>query len=381
MVPAPSSVPPADDRGLATERVIEVDPTPVPDATEAVETESVGSQTAASEAAPEASEATSEETDASETVEVVGEVFDPAEVAPIVPAAETLINSAMGLQNAVLRACVLRDADGVLEADLADTAAAAARIKTMAFGSPFGATIGERLMTEASDTLGSRSTLNGIMQGVIMQPGTLAELQQVDRALMGLPALAVLLRSGAPEADTERPCQMAAIIAANIVESALAFKATWENEALRDPQWTSNPPELADRLRVRDIIEAGIITMDKLDFDVARYIEQRSRNNALPFASASLMRSYMLAVIDALADHAEWLASLLPPEDEADGPRSVLAQIDSTLEAASASLAMGGDIDPSPFGRLRRLYFTDLPAAFGFASEAFSTPIGAFATD
>lgn len=300
----------------------------------------------------------------------------------VIPAANGLVDGSMLLQNAVLRACVLTDPSYVTDRDVMALASAAATIKTMAFGSQFGASITDRLLTEASDTVRSRSALDGIVRGRVRPPANLAELELLDRALMGLPALTVLLRSGEEGgSDIEGLCRMAVLISAKIVETAIVFRTTWQNEALRDSHWTSNPPELADRLRLFDIIQAGITAVDKLDFDVARYDEQQADNNALVFASSDLMQDFLLATIAALERHAGCLVSLAAPGPLGDEATEVLARISSALADAADAIEAGGDIDPTPFGRLRRLYYRELPAAFGFESGAFTTPIGAFATD
>ncbi len=300
----------------------------------------------------------------------------------IVPAANALIASAMALQNSVLRACVLSDPSYVTNADIAGLAASAATIKTMAFGSPFGITIVDRLLTEASDTVRSRSALDGIVRGRVSPPLTMADLERLDRALLGLPALTVLLRRGEQAgSDIESLCRMAVLISAKILESALVYRTTWQNEALRDSHWTSRPPELADRLRLRDVIQAGITTIDKLNLDVARFAAQRTQNNDLPFASDELMTEFIAATIRALQGQVDWLTSLAAPGIRGEEAREVLVEIDSSLVTAREAVVEVGDIDLSPFDRLRRLYYRDLPDSFGFASEAFVTPIGAFANE
>lgn len=298
----------------------------------------------------------------------------------ILPAAEQLTGAAIALQNAVVRHCLgpaNRPIDDVEQA-FAAAVVSAARTEPLAFGAEANRDVPTRLLTEVANTAFSRSRLEAIMNARIAPPVTLAELAAEEPGLTGLPALERLLLLPPYEetATKANRCRLAVPIAAKVRTTAHVVEERWRRRAV-DAQWTADEPELADRLRLRDLIQAMIDVSDRLDRDVAQFAPDPLGNERLPFASKRRMEMYLDAVSGALLREAGVVSLFAAPGSPA---RDSLARVKAALQQGRELLA-ASDAERHAAAELfdrAQQEIAQLPTAFDFAPEAFQRPLASF---
>jgi predicted lipoprotein len=255
---------------------------------------------------------------------------------------------------------------------------AAAATEPLAFGAEENRNVPELITTEVANTAFSSSRLQGIMLARITPPATLAALAGEELGLIGLPALErLLLRPPYAEQETlANRCRLAVPIAANVRTTALVVEERWRRRAV-DPQWTPDEPELADRLRLRDLIQALIDVSDRLDRDVTQFGPDPLGNERLPFADKRRMEMYLASVSTALLRETGVLRRFAP---EGSPARDALARVTAALEQGR-ELLDGSDAERASavelFDRAQQ-EVAQLPAAFDFAPEAFQRPLASF---
>jgi hypothetical protein len=300
----------------------------------------------------------------------------------ILPSAQRLTSASIALQNAIIRYCLVQTTnarlDDVEEAFRAAIVAAGG-IEPVAFGAGPNRSAPEELTTEVANTAFSRSRLEGIMNGRIRAPTTLPELAAEGPGLTGLPALERLLLSPPyPEVETKaNRCRLALTVAANVRATATEVEGRWRTGNL-DPQWTTAEPELADRLRLRDIIQAMIDVSDRLDRTAAGFAADPGNNDNLPYAKHRSMTAYLEAVSGALIGQTDVLGRFAAPASPAaETVARIAAALDQGREALGGGNRAARRTASELFDRARQ-EIAQLPAVFDFAPAAFQRPLASF---
>lgn len=302
----------------------------------------------------------------------------------IVPRLEALSLATLRLQNAVVRHCTIADAttmDGVEEA-FAGVVIALASVEPFAYAFGGQRRITERFMTRIADTAFSRIRLGAMVTGSEEPPLTLAALVAEEPALIGLPALAFLLFAPAQSgAEERRRCAMAEAVAAGLRERAHTRFMRWRTGAV-PTHWADDSAPLAERRRLRDLVQGSIVAVDRLDRTVAAFDARPEGNDELPFSTGGPNLLYIAALMEALTRQVVWLKAFAEPGSE---PRNVLIDVSESLDLARSRFNHAvaedeglGDMR-SVLGAARLALFNRLPDAFDFDRRAFETPLGAFA--
>lgn len=296
----------------------------------------------------------------------------------LLPRADAFADRALALQNAVLRYCHSRTAVSrrSLEAAFADTVRRVSGLVPAAFGSAAAETATARLLTPVADTAFSRSRLLALVTGRSAPPRTVAALAEEDVALQGLPALeALLLEPSAAAAPLERRCALATVVAANVRAVALRVAGTWRAGRVEE-HWRGNEPELAGRLRLRDLVQGLIVGTARLNRDVAQFLPDPLGNPELPFHGHETNVLYLDALAASLSGQASLVRQMGASSEEAF---VLLSSIMSALEEGRINLLAHGDGRPAtavamPFQRVQEAVMTRLPIALGFDLGAFQIP-------
>ena len=297
----------------------------------------------------------------------------------ILPLARQFADETGQLQNLVIRVCqgatVPRQE---LLAGFVRASRAAGALQPLAFGSPISESAPEQLLTPATDTAYSTERLKAMMNARIPVPATLDELRTEEPALLGLPALERLLlaqRYGSDETLANR-CQLAVPVAANIHETADAIERTWEGTGLV-PHWSAETPELADRRRLRDLIQGMIDAADAVVRSLAEASEAGESAGG-PFDEEALRLAHLDGKLATLAAQATLLRRFASEEG---APMDLVEVIIEALNEGINELAKRGATDVLPLTSLltaRDIIVDRLPEAFGFASTAFELPLTSF---
>ena len=304
--------------------------------------------------------------------------------AEILPVLARATQSALRLQNAVIRYCFFDTevARRELSAAFLDTVVDGAATTPLAFGSPSSTAIPGRILTQAASTAFSRTRLEAMMAGRADVPRTLSALRQEEEALMGLSALEQILlgNSYSDDQPLQMRCRLALPIAANIHETLHAAQLNWENRSVA-PHWTGDDVDLADRLRLRDLIQATIDAVDRFDRETNEFERRRRGNRELPFAQIEYGLPYLVASTDALLAQIRRLSGFIVAGDKA-GP--LLIEIEEALEVGRQRLISIRDRRPTdtnyllPFDQVQEDVTARLPTAFGFDASAFTRAISSF---
>lgn len=298
----------------------------------------------------------------------------------ILPAAERLTAAAIALQNAVIRHCLgpaRRPTDDV-EQVFADAVVAAAATEPHAFGAEANRIVPALIFTEVANTAFSRSRLEAIMNARISPPTSLADLAAEEPGITGLSALEqlLLLPPYNETATKANRCRLAIPIAAKIRMIANVVEERWRRRAV-DAQWTADEPELADRLRLRDLIQAMIDVSDRLDRDVSQFAPNPLGNERLPFVNKRRMEMYLDTLSRALLREADVVSRFAPADSAAqDSLARVVAALQQGRELLFASDAER-EAAAQLFDRAQQ-EIAQLPSAFNFAPAAFQRPLASF---
>jgi len=295
----------------------------------------------------------------------------------ILPVLDRFTHTAMALQNAVLRYCLVESAVSyaAVERSYRDAIEASAALLPLAFGSPEASAVPTRLLMRAASNAFSSSRLEAVMQGAPL-PRSLAALAQEDAALLGLPAIEHLLLRTHYQSDLRREyrCRAAVPVVANIVSAALRQRQRWLHRAV-DVHWQGDSVELAGRLRLRDLIQGTIDAADRIGFDLSEFKRQPRDNTASRFYQVRHSLPYLIAATDALRIHVGRLEKFVAR----DGPTAEL--LGDIVEALALSceylikVASGGANEGrylTAFEQAQSDIINDLPEAFGFDADAFS---------
>ncbi|MEO1103797.1 MAG: imelysin family protein [Pseudomonadota bacterium] len=300
----------------------------------------------------------------------------------IVPLFARLADDAQHLQNAVIRHCsnetaVTRQA---LEAAFTATVVDASKLLPLSFGSEAAEVMPSRLLTEAASTVFSRNRLAGLMEGVVPAPQSLAALRQEEAGLMGLSALErLLLARSYKSTDTlANRCRLALTIAANVRVSVAAALESWRTRDVAE-HWASSDEELADRLRLRDLIQGTIDAVDRFDRDVAEFARERRNNGEVPFAQPQNGMAYLASLAEGLVEQMRRLNMYADPGGDAE---AALAQISTALMAGCERLLAAKEGDEATylvaFDQAHADIIDRLPELFGFDATAFNRPLTSF---
>ncbi len=302
----------------------------------------------------------------------------------IVPVFDRLATSAVRLQNAVIRHCAVPSS--ISERSLRDSFDAAVRdsaaILPLAMGSPAGQNAPALLLTNVSSSVFSTSQLNAMMAGRRSAPRTLIALASLDNArpLMGLPALERLLiaRDHTREETFENRCRLALVVSASIADTSRILRHHWRRRDLA-PHWQGDTVELSDRLRLRDLVQGAINTVDRLNREARQYGQTPARNPALPFSSARIGKIYLGAVTAALGKH---IARLRKFDPEGSAGEALLTEIELALEVGGTRLAEGRPGDGGgyvlAFSQAQADIIDRLPGVFAFDATAFDRVTSSF---
>lgn len=299
----------------------------------------------------------------------------------IMPSANTLLGSALALQNLVVRHCAnpARSPDRDLKMAFAHAVAAAAQATPLAFSAANDDRGAHNLLTEVADTAFSLSRLEAFANGRVTPPATLSELSQEEAAVVGLPALEYLLIAGpfGGQATLGRRCRHALAVAANIHDTARRLAEAWNRGDVAS-HWTNQPVDLAHRLRLRDLIQGMMEAINMLTEDVERFTgRSASLPGELPFSSDTHTFLYFNATLDGLSRHAAFLTTMAEPGGRST---SLLENLRRTLQDARQSVANAASagermFDPTPFLQARSMILDELPSAFDFDRTAFDQPV------
>lgn len=317
-------------------------------------------------------------------VEVAAEVRDLVE-GEILPREMRLADATRRLQNSVLRHCTFPALSslGFVREAFARTIVSAAGVEPFAFIDEMPLRLPERFMTGTASTAFTRSRLAAMVAGSESPALSVADLEDEEPGLTGLPAIEFLLLAGNGTSgdEFERRCLMAQAIASGLRQRARRMTLRWHFGGL-PAHWGTNPPPLGDRLRLRDLIQGGLDVADRLEralgaFDPAGFGVER-----LPFVDRGANLIYLDALMQALARHVSVLrmfAAPASPEDE------VLGRVAETLDIARSRFHRDapsgrdlGAVRPM-VGSARLALVQELPEAFGFDASAFVKPLGTFA--
>jgi hypothetical protein len=247
-----------------------------------------------------------------------------------------------------------------------------------AFGSELAEAAPQRLLTPVADTAFSRGRLLGLVTGSATPPGTVPELRAEDVALQGLSALEALMLEGPiiRSVPLARRCALATTVAGNVQAVAAGLARTWRDGPVAD-HWRGDAAELADRLRLRDLVQGMISAVVRLNRDVSQLLANPGANPELPFADAGAAILYL----DGLAAGIISQAALLRQTEgaAADEAFALLSSIMSALEEGRrALLDIKGDDTPAslalPFAQVQGAVLDRLPVALGFDTTAFELP-------
>ncbi|MEM6762806.1 MAG: hypothetical protein AAF615_08015 [Pseudomonadota bacterium] len=302
----------------------------------------------------------------------------------IVPAQRALSTDALRLQNAVLRHCAGGNAVSLAAIGQAfdETVGHATQILPLGFGTDAAVNLPAQLLTEVESTVFSLSQLNGMMAGDVSPPRTLSAIRDGEPAMAGLPALErLLLNPPYDGAETlANRCLAAIPVAAAVRASVVDAKSSWSNPEALDPHWRGDDLELADRLRLRDLIQGTIDAIDRFDRHVGAFAVAPAHNARLPLSDPQRARQYLAAVSDSLRQQVARLNQFAEPNSDA---AALLAEIKRALEIGRERLtnAATGPQDTSylvPFGQAHADIIERLPSAFGFDASAFGRTITSF---
>ncbi|MEM9223991.1 MAG: hypothetical protein AAGB11_16545 [Pseudomonadota bacterium] len=300
----------------------------------------------------------------------------------IVPVLTVMSDRALKLQNAVIRHCVSdtnvtrRELLGHFRSAIIGTA----EVIPLSFGSDAARAVPARLLTEAASTVFSRTRLEAMMNGLTPAPQTLEELRQEEPALMGLSALErLLLATNFSSGETiENRCQLAVPIAASIRISIAFALESWRTRAVA-VHWQGDEVELADRLRLRDMIQGTIDAVDRFERDVSEFSRQSRNNGELPFTQERHGEIYMLAMTRSLCEQVERLKMFADPASDAE---AALTEITNALEVGKDLLVSPPDPEEAAyivaFDQAHADIIDRLPAIFGFDASAFNRAITSF---
>lgn len=296
----------------------------------------------------------------------------------IIPVLDRLADRALTLQNAVLRHCLVghditRDA---LEPAYVYAIEASAAVLPLSFGFHEAVIAPDRLLTNAISTAFSTSKLDAVMHGEAPVPRTLAELANEEAALLGLPALEILLmrRRYPPDVALKNRCTLAVPVAANIVDTAVRARLRWLNREVA-PHWQGDRPDLAARLRLRDLIQGTIDTVDRVSHDLMAFQRMPHDKSAFRFTRARHGLVYLIAAAESLRSHVRRL-DLFAEKDS--GAAVLLGEIRDALTISCLRLlaiATGAKDDGAyliAFEQAHGDIINELPQAFGFDGSAFS---------
>ncbi len=296
----------------------------------------------------------------------------------IIPVLDRLADRALTLQNAVLRHCLVghditRDA---LEPAYIYAIEASAAMLPLSFGFQEAVIAPDRLLTNAVSTAFSTSKLEAVMHGEAPVPRTLAELAKEEAALSGLPALEILLmrRRYPSEVVLKNRCTLAVPVAANIVDTAMRARLRWLNREVAS-HWQGNEPDLAARLRLRDLIQGTIDTVDRVSRDLVAYQRLPKDKTAFRFTHARHGLVYLIAAAESLRSHVRRL-HLFAEQDS--GAAVLLGEIRDALTISCRRLlaiATGEKDDGAyliAFEQAHGDIINELPQAFGFDGSAFT---------
>ncbi|MEM0906865.1 MAG: hypothetical protein AAGJ94_05830 [Pseudomonadota bacterium] len=299
----------------------------------------------------------------------------------IEPAFARAASAALRLQNAVLRHCITNHAITLskVRRTFRDLIDASTVTMPLTFGSDDAAALPERLLTQAASTAFSSSQLDAMIHGRVTAPQTLTRLREQEPGLIGLPALErVMLRTRyAEEATLEIRCRLAVTIAANIRDTTARARQNWATRNV-DDHWTEANVDLADRLRLRDLVQGTLDTAARFDRDTHQFERRRRNNPELPFAARGHALRYLIAACEGLSRQVKLLSLYTEPETEA---ATLLTDIASALEVGRQRLIVLRDRRPGdtnflvPYDQATDDIIDRLPNAFGFDSTAFRSPI------
>lgn len=296
----------------------------------------------------------------------------------IVPVLDNLADKALALQNAVLRHCLLgnEESRNALKPVYVDTVTASAALVPISFGWPDATNVPSRLLTQTSSTVFSRSRLEAVIQGRVPAPRTLEALAQEEMALMGLPALELLLmRDSYPESSklTNR-CSLAVPVAAHIVDLVARSRGRWVSRDI-DPHWQGDDVELAERLRLRDLVQGMIDGVDSLLRDLSEFQKLDRGGDTFRFAQVRHGLPYLIASAEALRTHVGRLEPFAASDSAADMVleevmRALTVGCERLLGFAAGEPVNGGYV--VAFEQAHGDIIHELPEAFGFAKTAFT---------
>lgn len=300
----------------------------------------------------------------------------------VLPRIKALVSAALALQNAVVRVCATGTPNAERAATIAldATAVAAARAIVVDTMRPEATEIAVRVLIPVADTETSGIRIDAISSGTVAAPADLATLALEEPGLTGLPTLELLLRRIAVSPTKER-CTLARTVAAHVTMAAVRRERAFRAGAVA-PHWA--PSEAADpragRQRMRDLVEALILTLDRMDRELASFAARPSGNRALPFRAGERMRAFLSAKTLALVDHVRLLRLYAGDGSEA---ATVLAEIEATLDRLGGTLeTLTGRERPvevlAGLVAAQTVALARLPAALGFDPSALRQPIGAY---
>jgi predicted lipoprotein len=304
----------------------------------------------------------------------------------LLPRTEAFADKALALQNAVLRHCHigsdLSRRQMVRAFDEAIKRVAPLVLST--FASEVAETAPTQLLTPVADTAFSRSRLIGFVTTAAQPPPTLPALRQEGVALQGLPALEATMVEGiVPDrAPLDRRCRLATVVAAAVTKVAEDLVRTWQSGAIAE-HWRGDRPELADRLRLRDLVQGMIFATVRLNRDMSLFVQDPGRNPDLPFAARRSMISYLDALAAGLVGQADLLRTTGEPDEDAF---ALLSSIMTTLEQGRLALrTLAAEETPVvpviPFQQVQNAVLNRLPVALGFDTTAFQYPPAAVADE
>jgi len=303
----------------------------------------------------------------------------------LLPRAEAFAHEALALQNAVLRHCHV-PSESSRQAMGRAFERAVQRVASLVlgtFGSATAETAPARLLTPVADTAFSRSRLIAFVTVGAQPPRTLAALRREDVALQGLPALeAVMLEGVVPDrVPLARRCPVAVVIAAAIRQAADELVRTWRAGPVAG-HWRGDGPELADRLRLRDLVQGMIRAVVRLNRDMSLLVENPRRNPELPFAGRRAMMLHLDALARGLVRQADLVRRAGGLDEEA------VALLSSTITALEEGrLALRGEFPEEavaalpPFRRVQNAVLNRLPVALASDTAAFQYPPAAVAEE
>lgn len=303
----------------------------------------------------------------------------------ILPSIIGFSDAALTLQNAVLRRCMVGDETSrrAMHEAFTATVKAAGGVVPLAFGAAESRNAPSLLLTHVADTAFSRSQIDAIVKGRLQAEQSLASLRLEHPALVGLSALEYLLidADDAVSDTISYRCRHARMIVASLRLTGLGMERAWRTGRLT-AHWGVAPPELADRLRLRDVIQGMIATVDRLDRLVVAFTRQAEDNRELPFAD----RDHMILLLDGLAAALARQAGTIAIMTDASAPQQAL--LDTIADAVEEGrVALEGEATTTarsaillPFEAVRVAVVERVPELFGFDPAAFQYPLASFET-